>query len=49
MDLAIFHTKQYDAETQWVAQVAHSIKQAQPDIDWSECIRIAEKALKESK
>jgi len=46
-----FHQKQYDAETQWVAQVAKSIKDENPDVDisWTECIRLAEKYLREKK
>jgi len=44
-----FHRKQYDADTKWVSQVAKSIKDENPhvDISWSECIRLAEKYLRE--
>lgn len=43
--------KQYDADTKWVTQVAKSIKDENPNVDisWSECIRLAEKYLRESK
>ena len=46
-----FHRKQYDADTKWVTQVAKSIRDENPDVDisWSDCIRLAEKYLKESK
>lgn len=46
-----FHRKQYDADTEWVTQVAKSIRDENPDVDisWSDCIRLAEKYLKESK
>ena len=44
-----FHRKQYDAETKWVTEVAKSIKDGNPEVDisWAECIRLAEKYLKE--
>ena len=43
------HRKQYDADTQWVARVAASIRDENPEaeISWGECIRLAEKYLKE--
>ena len=43
--------KQYDADTKWVAQVAKSIKDENPDVDisWGECIRLAEKYLRKRK
>ena len=43
------YRKQYEADTQWVAQVAASIRDENPDvkISWGECIRLAEKHLKE--
>jgi hypothetical protein len=46
-----FRQKQYDAETQWVTQVAKSIKDENPDVDisWTECICLAEKYLRENK
>lgn len=46
-----WHKKQYDADTKWVAQVAKSIKDENPDVDisWSECIRLAEKYLSKRK
>ena len=43
--------KGYQAETQWVAQVAKSIQLENPSLNlsWGECIRLAEKALRERK
>jgi len=51
MDIGEFHRKQYDADTKWVTQVAKSIRDENPDVDisWSDCIRLAEKYLKEGK
>jgi len=51
MNIGEFYRKQYDADTKWVTQVAKSIKEGNPDVDisWSECIRLAEKRLRESK
>ena len=54
MNIGEFHRKQYDADTKWATQVAKSIlayKDENPNVDisWSECIRLAEKYLKESK
>ena len=51
MRIGEFHQKQYDDDTRWVAQVAKSIKDENPDtyIPWDECIRLAEKYLRESK
>ncbi len=43
------YRKQYDADTKWVTQVAASIRDENPDVEmsWGECIRLAEKYLKE--
>ena len=43
------YRKQYEADTQWVAQVAASIRDENPDlkISWDECIRLAFEYLKE--
>ena len=51
MNIGEFHQKQYDADTKWVTQVARSIKKENPDVDisWSDCIRLAEKYLREDK
>ena len=51
MRIGEFHRKQHDADTKWVAEVAKSIKDENPDVDmpWSECIRLAEKYLRERK
>jgi len=51
MHIGEFHRKQYDAETKWIAEVAKSIKDENPHVDISrdECIRLAEKYLRESK
>lgn len=43
--LVKFHTAQYDAETQAVARLAKEYQKQQPDLSWSECIRIAEKNI----
>lgn len=49
MNIGEFHREQYDADTKWVTQVARSIKEENPDVDisWDECIRLAEKYLRE--
>ena len=39
----------YDDDLRWVTLVAKSIQQASEDLEWSECIRLAEKALTERK
>lgn len=41
------YQKRYDADTQTVAQAAQRLQQDQPDLSWGECIRLAEKWLKE--
>lgn len=48
-DIGGFHQKQYDADTRWVAEVARSIRLNHPDVPHNDCIRIAERALKERK
>ena len=44
-----FLQKRYDEDLRWVTLVAKSIQSLNQGIEWSECIRLAEKALIERK
>ena len=44
-----FLQKSYDGDLRWVTLVAKSIQSLNQGIEWSECIRLAEKALTERK
>jgi hypothetical protein len=49
MKISELNKKRYDADTGWVAEVAKSLRDENPDVDisWGECIRLAEKYLLE--
>ena len=49
MNKNISYDFSYDVDLQWVTLVANSIQLNNKDLEWSECIRLAEKALTERK